>query len=84
MVKALRHAISDIISKPVPEIRQVIAHRYSRVDQQTMDASLAVAKKLMNSSGAVTPQMANNTVQFDGRGASAQALYKTFDPEFLK
>jgi hypothetical protein len=38
----------------------------------------------MNSSGVVTPQMANNTVQFDGRGASAQALYKTFDPEFLK
>lgn len=84
MVNALRHAISDIISQPVPEIRKVIAHRYSTIDPHTLDVSLAAAKKLMNPSGAATLQMAKNTVEFDGRGASAQALYKTFDPDFIK
>lgn len=84
MVKVLRHAISDIISKPIPDIRKVIAHRYSAIDPKTLDVSLAAAKKLMNPSGAVTLQMAKNTVEFDGRSASAQALYNTFDPDFLK
>jgi NitT/TauT family transport system substrate-binding protein len=84
MVKALRHAISDIISKPVPEIEKVIAHRYATIDKHTLEVSLAAAKKLMNPSGKVTLQMTKNTVAFDGRGASAEALYKTFNPEFLK
>lgn len=83
MVHALRHAISDIINKPVAEIRAVVAHRYGKVDQQTLDHSLEAAKKLMNPDGNVTLKMAQDTVQFDGRGASAEALYKTFDSEFL-
>jgi NitT/TauT family transport system substrate-binding protein len=84
IVNALRHAVSDIISKPIPEIGQVISHRYSQIDQHTLDVSLAAAKKLMNPSGAATLKMADNTVQFDGRGASGEALFRTFDPEFLK
>lgn len=84
MVKALRHAMGDIASKPIPEIEKVIAHRYSKIDKHTLEVSLAAAKKLINPTGKVTLEMAKNTVQFDGRGASADALYKTFDPEFLK
>jgi NitT/TauT family transport system substrate-binding protein len=84
MVKALRHAMQDIITKPVPAIRSVIAHEYSKIDTHTLDVSIAAAKKLMNPTGKVTLQMAQNTVAFDGRGASAQALFKTFDSQFLK
>lgn len=84
MVKALRHAIADIIEKPPAGIRKVIQKRYAKFDAHTLDLSLAVAKKLMNPTGEVTLDMAKNTVRFDGRGASAEALYKTFDPEFLK
>lgn len=84
MVKALRHAIGDIISKPIPAIRRVIAHRYSKIDTHTLDVSLEAAKKLMNPTGKVTLQMTKNTVAFDGRDASAEALYKTFDSQFLK
>lgn len=84
MVKALRHAIHDIITKPIPAIRKVIAHEYSKIDKHTLDVSIAAAKKLMNPTGNVTLQMAKHTVAFDGRGASAKALYKTFDPKFLK
>jgi NitT/TauT family transport system substrate-binding protein len=84
MVKALRHAIADIISKPIPDIIKVIKHRYSTIDEHTMEVSLAAAKKLMNPTGEVTLQMAKNTVEFDGRGVSAEALFKTFDGQFLK
>lgn len=84
MVKALRHAMSDIISKPIPDIIKVIKHRYSKIDEHTMEVSLAAAKKLMNPTGEVTMDMAKNTVAFDGRGVSAEALYKTFDGKFLK
>jgi NitT/TauT family transport system substrate-binding protein len=84
MVKALRHAIADIISKPIPDIIKVIKHRYSTIDERTMEVSLAAAKKLMNPTGEVTLQMAKNTVEFDGRGVSAEALFKTFDGQFLK
>jgi NitT/TauT family transport system substrate-binding protein len=84
MVKALRHAIADIISKPIPDIIKVIKHRYSTIDERTMEVSLAAAKKLMNPTGEVSLQMAKNTVEFDGRGVSAEALFKTFDGRFLK
>jgi ABC-type nitrate/sulfonate/bicarbonate transport system substrate-binding protein len=84
MVKALRHAIADIIAKPPAEIRKVIAKRYAKVDAHVLDVGLAAAKKLMNPTGEMTLKMAENTVRYDGRNASAEALYKTFDPEFLK
>jgi NitT/TauT family transport system substrate-binding protein len=84
MVKALRHAIADIISKPIPDIIKVIKHRYSTIDEHTMEVSLAAAKKLMNPTGEVSLQMAKNTVEFDGRGVSAEALFKTIDGRFLK
>ena len=84
MVKALRHAMADIASKPIPDIIKVIKHRYSKIDEHTMEVSLAAAKKLMNPTGEVTAQMAKNTVAFDGRGVSADALLKTFDGQFLK
>lgn len=84
MVKALRHAIADIIAKPPSEIRKVIAKRYAKLDPHVLDVGLAAAKMLMNPTGKMTLKMAENTVRYDGRGASAEALYKTFDPEFLK
>lgn len=84
MVKALRHAMSDIATKPADDIAKVIKKRYGKIDPHTLQVSLEAAKKLMNPTGMLTLEMAKHTVAFDGRGASAEALLKTFDPEFLK
>ena len=45
MVAGLRHAIADIVAKPASEIRAVIAHRYAKIDAETLDRSLDAAKR---------------------------------------
>ncbi len=83
MVAALQHAVHDIITRSPAEIAKVIAPKYGKVDPQTLLVAIKAAKEVMNPTGRVTLKMAENTVRFDGRGVSAEALYKTFDPQFL-
>lgn len=83
MVGALQRAIDDIQSKPAEEIRDMVQPAFGKLSPAVVLSGIEAAKPALDRTGAVTLEMAANSVRLDSRnGITAEQLFSIYTDEF--
>ena len=77
-VRATQNAVLDMSKKTPEEIAKVLQPRFSSMDPDVLLLSIRAFKPALNLNGAVTPEMIDNLITFEGASDISRKKFQSF------